>query len=199
MRRWLGVGGCSWHVAPRPCVEGKKPRAGVAPFYRAEYDHAQCGTARARRKLVYRASSRETESAGAPALRETRGAGLALKATAGTSHHGHTPKERCLSSARRPSTKRLTSTTSAPRRPCVASLRAARPPCRQRAQVRLRGVTRGAGLVLEAAALTRRTIGARRRRAGFGRRSALLACICQSKATRQGSRTTSSNAECPPW
>ena len=35
MRRWLGVGGCGWHVAPRSCVEGERPRAGAAPFYRA--------------------------------------------------------------------------------------------------------------------------------------------------------------------
>ena len=42
------------------------------------------------------ASFLETASEGAPTPRETRGAGLALEAAAGTSHHKHAPKERGL-------------------------------------------------------------------------------------------------------
>ena len=69
---WLGVGGRSWHVAPRARAEGERPLAGAVLFVSARADHNQRGTARARSKLECCASSQETASAGACAARGTR-------------------------------------------------------------------------------------------------------------------------------
>ena len=95
MQRWLGVGGCSWHAAPRARAERGKALAGAVTLLSVRADHNQGGMARAHSKLECCASS-ETASAGARALHETRGAGLALEAAAGTWHHGRAPKERGL-------------------------------------------------------------------------------------------------------
>ena len=71
-RRWLGAGGRKWHVAPMPHAEEEMRLAGTPPFYEVTSEHNQRATARARSKLACCASSRETESAGAPALSGTR-------------------------------------------------------------------------------------------------------------------------------
>ena len=93
-RRWLGVEGRRWHVAPRMRTEGESPLAGGKLFHRTRADHNQRSTARARRKLECCSFSPETASAGASAPRDTSGAGLELKAAGGTLHHGRVPKER---------------------------------------------------------------------------------------------------------
>jgi hypothetical protein len=92
-RRWLGVGRRSWHVAPRSCAKGERPLVGTAPFHKAQADHNQRGTAGARSKFECCASFPEIASAGTRAQSVTRGAGLALVATAGTSHHGRRRRE----------------------------------------------------------------------------------------------------------
>ena len=63
---WLGVGGRSWHVAPRVSTEGERPLAGVALSHRAWVDdnYIQRGTARAHSKLECCASSLVTATAG---------------------------------------------------------------------------------------------------------------------------------------
>ena len=70
----LCVGGRTWHIAPRPRAEGERPLAGAVPFHMSRTDHNQRGTARARSKLAYCASSREIASAAAHARvpRESR-------------------------------------------------------------------------------------------------------------------------------
>ena len=49
-RRWLGAGGRSWFVAPRPHAEEEMPLDGTAPFYEVSYGVNQPAAARARRK-----------------------------------------------------------------------------------------------------------------------------------------------------
>ena len=71
-RRWLGDGGRSWRISPRPHAEGEMPLAGAALFYEAFSEDYQRATARALSKLACCASTPETESAGALALSETR-------------------------------------------------------------------------------------------------------------------------------
>ena len=61
----LILGGRSWYVAPRPRTEGEGPLGGAMPLPSAPTDHNQRGTARARSKRAYYASSRETVSAAA--------------------------------------------------------------------------------------------------------------------------------------
>ena len=100
-RCWLDVGGRSWHVAPRPRAKRESRLAGARSFYETRADHSQRGTARTRSKLECCVSSPETASTVAPAPREPRGAGLALEAAAGTSHHGRAPKGRGLSPSQR--------------------------------------------------------------------------------------------------
>ena len=62
-RRWLGIGGRRWHVAPQPCAEGETPLAGLSLFGQAWPDHNPRGTAHGRRKLEFCVSSPETTSA----------------------------------------------------------------------------------------------------------------------------------------
>ena len=66
----LNVGGHSSHDAARSCTERERPPAGAVPFHRAEADHRQRSTARARGKLACFVTSRETASA--VAVRATR-------------------------------------------------------------------------------------------------------------------------------
>ena len=62
MRRWLGVGGCSWHVTPRARTVGERPLTGAVSFYRARADHNQRGTARAQQQArVLRPISSDSE------------------------------------------------------------------------------------------------------------------------------------------
>ena len=68
-RRCLGVGGRSWHVAPRGHAEGKRPLNGTVRLCIARDDNSQRGTARAFRKLECYASSLVTASAGMHAPR----------------------------------------------------------------------------------------------------------------------------------
>ena len=68
-RRCLGVGGRSWHVAPRGHAEGKRPLDGAVRLCSARDDNSQRGTARAFRKLECYASSLVTASAGMHAPR----------------------------------------------------------------------------------------------------------------------------------
>ena len=49
-RHWLGVGGRSWHVAPRARAERERPLAGAMSLFIACTDHNHRGTARARTK-----------------------------------------------------------------------------------------------------------------------------------------------------
>ena len=95
-RRWLGVGGRSWHVAPRPRAEGERPLAGAAPFYeRTDRPQPARHGARAQQARVLRLLPRDSERRRASRVpREP--AGL-CEAAAGTSHHGRAPKERGLS------------------------------------------------------------------------------------------------------
>ena len=72
MRRCLGVGGRSLHVAPRARDEGERPLVGAGSFRSESADHDQSGTARARSKLERCPSSLVTTSAGAPAPCDTR-------------------------------------------------------------------------------------------------------------------------------
>ena len=51
------AGGRTWHIAPRPCSEWKRPPAGALPFSIAWTDHILCSSARARRKRACCASS----------------------------------------------------------------------------------------------------------------------------------------------
>ena len=60
-RRWLGVGRRSWHVAPRSCAKGERPLVGTAPFHKAQADHNQRGTARARSKFECCAPPRDSQ------------------------------------------------------------------------------------------------------------------------------------------
>ena len=152
-RRWLGFGGHNLHVTPQARAEGERPLAGAMPSDRSWADHNQRGTARARNKLEYYASSPATLSAGAP--RESRDAGLALETAASTSHHKRSKKERRLSPEQRRSVVHGPTPTSAARRARAATSSSAPPPKRQRAQARLRRVvTRGACLALDSAACT---------------------------------------------
>jgi hypothetical protein len=68
-RRCLGVGGRSWHVAPRGHAEGKRPLNGTVRLCTARDDNSQRGTARAFSKLECYASSLVTASAGMHAPR----------------------------------------------------------------------------------------------------------------------------------
>ena len=84
-RRWLGFGGRNWHVAPKARAEGKRPLASPTSLYRARIDHDQRYTARTRRRLACRASSR--------LRRATCGPCVVFEAAAGQSHHERTPKQ----------------------------------------------------------------------------------------------------------
>ena len=98
-RRWLGVGGRSWHVTPQGRAEGERTLAGGSRR-RSVLLHGMCRSKPAhhgaREQCV---SSLETASVGVPTPRDTRGAGLALGTAAGASHHRGAPKERELSLA----------------------------------------------------------------------------------------------------
>ena len=60
----LLFGGRGWHVGARPCTEGEEgPLAGAVSFHRSRTGSKQRGAARARRKRVSCASSRERERA----------------------------------------------------------------------------------------------------------------------------------------
>ena len=85
----------------------------------------------------------------------TRGASLALEASADTSHQGRAPKKNGPHAGTVPFIRHGPTTTSAARRARAVSSSAAAPLQRLRAPARLlRGMTRGAGLALEAAAVT---------------------------------------------
>jgi len=109
--------------------------------------------ARAQLARVLRLLPRDSEHS-APALCETRGAGLALEAAAGTSHHGRAPKGRDCSIVQCPFIGHEPTTTSAAWRARTASSSGAPPPPRQRASARVRCASSGAGMALEAAAGT---------------------------------------------
>ena len=98
-RRWLGVGGRSWHVAPRPRAEEERPLAGAVP---SRHEPTTTSAARRAREASSRAAPPPQRQRAQARLRcVTRGAGLVLEAAAGTSHHGRAPKERGLSPAQR--------------------------------------------------------------------------------------------------
>ena len=117
-RRLLGVGARSWHVTRRARAEGERPLAGVVLFYR----HGPTATSAARRarssQLECCTSSQETASAGAQARLRfvTRGACLALEASACTSHHGRAPKKTGPSPTQCPLFRHKPTTTSEARR-----------------------------------------------------------------------------------
>ena len=113
MRRWFGVGGCSWHVTPRGRTVGERPLIGAVPFCRlwTVYNQRRMGSARS--KLECYASSPVTASAGAPVPREARCASLASKTAACTSHHKRVTNESGLSLAHCASVGRKPITTSA--------------------------------------------------------------------------------------
>ena len=151
-RRWLGVGGRSWHVAPRARAEGERPLAGAVPFDR----HGPTTTSAARRARAASSSAApppERQRAQARLRCATRGAGLALEAAAGTSHHGRAPKERglspvqCLYVAMTDHNQRGTARARSKLECCASS-----PETASAGAPAL--VTRGAGLALEAAAGT---------------------------------------------
>ena len=127
---------------------GARPLADVSSFYGLRDDQNQRATARASGKPKRCASSPETESAGAPALSNTRRWLGVFKTTTGTSHHGRAVGARPLAdiaSFRRVNdnhTLRGTARVSGELECCASLLET------------VRCVTRGAGLGLEAAAGT---------------------------------------------
>ena len=130
-RSWLGVGDRSWHVASRAGADGEWPLASAVSLYWAWADHNQHGIARARSKLECCVSFPETASAGARALHDTSGAGLASDAAAGTSHHSRPSKKRGLSPTQCPFMGHTPTTTSTARRTYGVSSSAAPPHKRQ--------------------------------------------------------------------
>ena len=131
-RRLLGVGGRISHVGARPYVERERRLAGVDTFHRAWSDSNQRSAARACRKCACCASSRDKERAQQHLRPATRGACSALEAAFGTSEHGRTPKERCLSLVKCPSKRHGPTLTCEARRARTASARAAPSPERER-------------------------------------------------------------------
>ena len=130
--------GRSWHVVPRPRVDGERPLAGAETLFSAWTERNQRGTARARRKLECYAFSRDTAIAGVRALGSRATAGLVLEAKAGTSYHGRARMEGGLSLVQCHYTGPKPSTTSAARRAPAASLTATPSPERHRAPARVR-------------------------------------------------------------
>ena len=93
------AGGRSWHIAPRPCSEWKRPPAGALPFSIAWTDHTLCGSARASRKRVCCASFQEIVSAMArPCVCHAK-AGCVLETVADKSQHGLALNRRPLAGA----------------------------------------------------------------------------------------------------
>ena len=172
-RRWLGIRGRSWHIAPRFCAGREKHLAVAAPFDRVKTGHIDRSTARTRSKLECCASIPETASADAPVLRDTRGAGLKFEVAAGTSHHGRAPKERAVSPVRHLSMRHEPITASAAPRAREASSRAASPPQRQRAPPRLCRASHAALASSLRPQLAHRTTVLRRRREASRCRSAI--------------------------
>ena len=81
----LSLGGNQWHVTPRPHAEGKGSLSGALPLPSAWSDHSQRATARARNKLAWCTSSRETANA-VPSFRAPREGQLILS-LGGSSWH----------------------------------------------------------------------------------------------------------------
>ena len=152
-------------AASRTRAEGERPLAGAVSFYRTSVDHNQRDKAREQCKLECRSFSPETASAGAPALRETRGAGLALEAKAGgcrwhVALRARAEKERPLASAM----SLLRMSRAQPARPAAraaASLSAASSPQRQRAPACVCRARHAAPAWRWRSQLARRTTGAR--------------------------------------
>ena len=94
---------CAWHVGARPSTEQGRPLARAVPFHKAWSDHSQRGTARARGKRAWRASSPERSQRHRAQARYTRKPALEVGAAAGTWEHGLAPKKGGLSLAQCPS------------------------------------------------------------------------------------------------
>ena len=132
----MPVGGRDWHVGARPCTEGERPLAGAVLFQK----DGVTTTSAARR--AHTASAR----AAPPPERERAQwrdrvwahaqAGCSLKVAADTSEHGLAPKERGSLLVQWSFLGYGPTTTSAARRARAASVRAAPPPERERAQWR---------------------------------------------------------------
>ena len=178
-RRWPGIGDCSWHIAFRPHAEREGPSAGAAPFRRAYVNHNQLCTTHACSKLDRFACSSESASGGAPVPRDTRrwlGIGDRRRHVPPRPHaegerpfvdapqsnraqidrnqrgtvHARSQLKYCASSPKE--------TASGPQ-PALRVARAASssvapPPQRYQAPERMRRLTRGVGLVMEAATAT---------------------------------------------
>ena len=123
--------GRGWHVGARPCTVGERPLAGAVAFHRIWIDYNPRGTARARRKRVCFASSRERERV----IGQWRDrvcahaqAGCLLEAALGTFEHGFSPKKRALSLVQCTFKGHEPATTSAARRARAASAGSVPPP-----------------------------------------------------------------------
>ena len=137
-RHWFGIGGHSWHVAPRARVEGERPLKQEVSFQRAQPDYGQRSMPRAHSKLERCVFPTEAASASTRRTRATSGAGLSLEAAAGVSNHIRATKKRGLSPKERSSNGRGHTTTSAARRAHASSSSAAPPSQRQRVPARVR-------------------------------------------------------------
>ena len=109
----LCVGGRSGHVAPRSCVEGDRPLADAVPFYKVRTDHSH-GTARTRGKRACASSQQRASTVARLRTRHAR-AFCVLEASAGTSQHDLTPKDRGRSQARWPCVVHVTTIARAAR------------------------------------------------------------------------------------
>ena len=193
----LGVGGRSWHVAPRARAEGERPLAGAVP----SHWHEPTTTSAARRARAASSSAApppKRQRAQARALRVARGAGLALEVAAGTSHHGRAPEERGLSPAQCPfeATGRPQPARHGARAQQARVLRLL--PRDSERSARAARVTRGAGLALEAAAGTSHHGRAPKREAS--RRRSVLSYEHEPTTTSAArrARAASSSAAPPP-
>ena len=152
-RRWLGVGHHSWYVASRP---PKERRFSLAQRRCAEYEPTTTRAAwRARTASSSGAPPPPRQRASARVRCASSGAGMALEAAAGTSHHGRAPRKRGLSPtlyfcccACGDHNQRGTARTHRNLECCASSPKTAGD------GARVRRVTSGAGLALETAAGT---------------------------------------------
>ena len=68
-RRWLGVGGCSWHVAPRARAEGERPLASAMSFN----GHEPTTTSATRREYAASTSAMPPPGSGATTVKRPTG------------------------------------------------------------------------------------------------------------------------------
>ena len=149
----LRVAGHSSHVSPRSYAERERPAASAVPSTVRKTTTAS---------VARRASAASLRVLPTPERQPTKyresachaKAGCVLKATARTSHHGLTPKERGLPLVQCHYIVRSTTILSAVRRARVASSRKSLPPETQPAQWGLRACHANAGCALEAKART---------------------------------------------